>query len=49
VISPGLAEPSEAQAGTDSATAPAANPAVDNLRNSRLVLSVDIFASPQPE
>ena len=49
VISPGwLAEPREAQTGTDSATTPAATPAVDNFRNSRLVLSVDILPLSNP-
>src|SRR5258705_36982 len=40
---PGLAGGMEAHAVATSATAPAANPAADILRKSRLVLSVDIF------
>src|SRR5260370_5359366 len=41
----GVAEPKLAQAGAASATAPAANPALDIFRKSRLELLVDIFAS----
>ena len=48
-ISPalGLAERTEAQAGTASAMAPAANPAVDIFRKSRLVRFGGHFASQQ--
>ncbi|MGA7925268.1 MAG: hypothetical protein WCA20_04670 [Candidatus Sulfotelmatobacter sp.] len=42
-----LAERREPQAGSASATAPAANPAADVLRKSRLVLAVEISASEQ--
>jgi hypothetical protein len=40
---PGLGEPEEAQAGTASVTVLAANPAVDTLKKSRLVLPMDIL------